>query len=231
MLRRQKILFFLLRFFFCFFVFFARSTNQSKGKTRWKRGRQKQSGGGVEKVKKKKLKNMKALMRIILSHRWVGGHRGSMGWGHEGVFQVARCRTWSSGRLGIELEWVSRVTAAVERENRLHFFSFLFLTTQQNMKRTESKKKVEAKKEIKPLDHPPGFFFFFSSFHLWSGRWNNRRFFFTFYGFILFVFYLFFFGGVAHFSSISNRSRSLIFSTIYFSIFIKNWIMNEKWIH
>ena len=174
---------------------------------------------------------MKALMRIILSHRWVGGHRGSMGWGHEGVFQVARCRTWSSGRLGIELEWVSRVTAAVERENRLHFFSFFFLTTQQNMKRTERKKKVEAKKEIKPLDHPPGFFFFFLRFIFEVAGGIIVGFFLLFMDLFYLFFICFFLGGVAHSSSISNRSRSLIFSTIYFSIFIKNWIMNEKWIH
>ena len=156
---------------------------------------------------------MKALMRIILSHRWVGGHRGSMGWGHEGVFQVARCRTWSSGRLGIELEWVSRVTAAVERERERKSAPFLFFSFSNNAAKYETdrkEKKGGSKKRNKTTRPPTGFLLFFSSFHLWSGRWNNRRFFFyTFYGFILFVFYLFFFGG--------GRSFLIYFKSISFT--------------
>ena len=172
---------------------------------------------------------MKALMRIILSHRWVGGHRGSMGWGHEGVFQVARCRTWSSGRLGIELEWVSRVTAAVERENRLHFFSFFFLTTQQNMKRTERKKKVEAKKEIKPLDHPPGFFFFFLRFIFEVAGGIIVGFFLLFMDLFYLFFICFFLGGslISHLFQIDLVHSSFQLFIFPFSLRIESWMKNE----
>ena len=98
------------------------------------------------------------------------------------------------------------------------------------MKRTESKKKVEAKKEIKPLDHPPGFFFFFSSFHLWSGRWNNRRFFFYFLWiyFICFLF-VFFWGGslIPHLFQIDLVHSSFQLFIFPFSSRIESWMKNE----